>query len=160
MSRRRELPWKQLKAAALSRSGTMTPPAKGRNSGQWTEARYRQFVKGGLRQLSRRWPPISKARARARISRGIYLCALCHLHVPASVRIDGERKPNIYVDHIEPVVPLTGWTTWDDIIARMFVEVDGLQVLCGPCHREKTEAERRERKRASAKALANGKKGA
>lgn len=53
------------------------------------------------------------------------------------------RVKNVKVDHIDPVIdPTEGFTTWDEVIRRMFVEKDGLQVLCKKCHDEKTQDER------------------
>ena len=67
-------------------------------------------------------------------------------------------RAEIAVDHIEPVIPVTGRTTWDDYIDRLF---NGkLQILCNykgirdgkkSCHALKTLAENRERKRLNPK---------
>ena len=54
----------------------------------------------------------------------------------------------VAVDHIEPVVPVSGFTTWDEVIERMFVEKEGLQVLCKECHRVKCQEEKQQRKQA------------
>ena len=116
---------------------------KTRGGGTMTESAYRSFIKSGLRQKSRRWAPVYQALADAYVGQKKnkltgrmckhYECADCGEHFPAK---------NVAVDHIHPVVPLSGFTTWDDIIGRMFVEKDGLQVLCTDCHYWKTQAER------------------
>lgn len=113
------------------------------NNGQWTEARMNTFIRNLLRQGSIKWSPIQLCKTKARISRGWYLCAGCGDDVPASIRNEdtGKRETNIFVDHREPVVPLTGFTTWDDYIKRLFCEVDNLDLLCKPCHDEKTSEE-------------------
>jgi 5-methylcytosine-specific restriction endonuclease McrA len=50
------------------------------------------------------------------------------------------------VDHIKPVIPVTGWGgSWDEVRERCFVPVSGLQVWCKPCHKKKTNAENKER---------------
>jgi thymidine kinase len=49
-------------------------------------------------------------------------------------------------DHIEPVIPITGFTTWDDAIHRLFETEDKYQALCHLCHDEKTKQENMERK--------------
>ena len=54
----------------------------------------------------------------------------------------------VAVDHIDPVVPVSGFTTWDEVIERMFVEKEGLQVLCNECHRVKCQEEKQQRKQA------------
>jgi 5-methylcytosine-specific restriction endonuclease McrA len=117
------------------------------NSGQWTEARYHSFVKGALRAASRRWPPKYEALRRACVGKRHdpatgkqsfrYTCAGC-----ANIF----KAAKISVDHIWPVVDTEeGFTSWDDIICRMFCEVDGLQTLCHTCHSIKTANERKAR---------------
>ena len=41
-------------------------------------------------------------------------------------------KRTAAVDHIEPVVPLTGFDSWDAYIERL--KSSNLRVLCEPCH--------------------------
>lgn len=116
---------------------------KTRCSGQWTEARFRSFIKGNLRRVCGKWAPISDVKKEARISRGLYRCAGCNEKVTNSVVEGGKRVNNIFVDHIVPIVdPEVGWTSWDDVINRMFAEKDNLQLLCKTCHDEKTKEER------------------
>lgn len=72
---------------------------------------------------------------------------MCKETVPASVGTRGNKKPNVFVDHIEPVVnPETGFVSWDEYIERLFVEEDGLQVLCKECHDKKTKEEKERRR--------------
>ena len=116
---------------------------KPHNGGQWTPARFHSFIKSALRQASMRWPPKHQVKKNARVERGKYLCAGCKQTVPASLKVDGKRKNNIHVDHINPVIdPYTGFKNWDDTIKRMFCEAEGLQVLCTSCHSEVTAEER------------------
>jgi 5-methylcytosine-specific restriction endonuclease McrA len=49
-------------------------------------------------------------------------------------------------DHIDPVVPLSGFSSWDDIIRRLFVGEDGWQAICVTCHDKKTKEENDKRK--------------
>jgi 5-methylcytosine-specific restriction endonuclease McrA len=112
-----------------------------------TEAQFTTFVKGHLRKASRWWKPISNTLKKARVSRGHYLCNGCKQIVPNSFVHDGKRKKGIFVDHVNPVInPLTGFTTWDDFINRLFCEEDNLQLLCYTCHNTKTAEERRTQK--------------
>jgi len=118
------------------------PVPKTRNNGQWTEARYRAFVRSALRQAWQKWGPNHEAKKRARIRRGEYLCAgyKCDPHiVPTSIKVDGKRKNNIFTDHIDPI---GAYETWDRTIERMFCELPNLQVLCRACHDQKTKDER------------------
>ncbi len=113
-----------------------------RNAGQWTEARYRGFIRSALRKAWVKWPPNQRCKKAARIERGVYLCAGYGVDphpTPASVRIDGKRKNNVFTDHIEPIGTRLDWNT---TIERMFCEADNLQVLCKDCHDRKTKDER------------------
>lgn len=117
---------------------------KTRNSGEWTESRYFSFIKSGLRSKSTKWPPKYKTlneacvgkktnQATGRLAKH-YKCAECGEHFPAK---------EVAVDHINPVVdPAVGFTSWDELIERMFCEADGLQVLCKGCHKIKSAEER------------------
>ena len=118
---------------------------KTRCSGAWTEAKFTSFVKGNLRRTSMKWAPIGQALKAARTKRGFYHCACCQQEVPSSVKEEGSRRrtKNVHVDHIDPIIdPAVGWTNWDDCINRMFSELDNLQVLCGSCHKVKTDKEK------------------
>lgn len=115
-----------------------------RNNGQWTEARFNSFIKSALRSASIRWPVKYTVLNEALIGKQIniktgrlgnhYRCNQCKGIFPAK---------EVAVDHIDPVIdPLIGFTTWDNVIVRMFCEKDGLQVLCSDCHTAKTALEK------------------
>jgi hypothetical protein len=120
-----------------------------RNGGKWTQARFNSFIKSGLRAMSRRWGPKFECLADACVGTKTnkatgrmakhYECAECHNQFPAK---------EVAVDHIDPVVPVSGFTTWDEVIERMFVEKEGLQVLCKECHQVKCQEEKQQRKQA------------
>lgn len=119
---------------------------KTRNNGEWTEARYRSFVKSALRSASQRWPPKYQSLNEACVGTKLntktgrmakhYKCNQCKNDFPAK---------EVEVNHIVPVVPTSGFTTWDEVIERMFCEKDGLEVVCKPCHRSITKEENKER---------------
>ena len=117
-----------------------------RNSGQWTEARFRQFVISGLRSLTLKWGPKNRAKARARVDRGLYRCDGCNDVGPATLsplKVGGKRINNAVVDHIHPVVdPIEGFVSWDVYIERLLCESEGYQVLCHECHNRKSANER------------------
>lgn len=116
---------------------------KTRNGGQWTEARFRSFIRSQLRAATMRWGPISSCLRDARVSRGMYLCAGCQKEVPPTTKAGRKRVKNIHVDHIKPIVdPAVGFVSYDMLIERMFSEKDNLQVLCNDCHTEKTNKEK------------------
>jgi len=88
------------------------------------------------------WPPRNEVKKRCKVEgkSGWYRCELCR----------AERE-KIDVDHISPVIPVTGFTTWDAYIASRFVTADKLQGICKDCHKAKTKqenAKRREIKKA------------
>lgn len=120
------------------------------NGGQWTASRMASFIKGGLRTLSRKWPPKYETLKRALVGRRLdpstgkmsnrYQCAGCG---------NLFKQADVQVDHIDPVVSVTdGFIDWNEYIMRMFCEADGLQVLCSECHGIKTQNERQQRKEA------------
>lgn len=117
------------------------------NSGQWTESRYNSFVKSALRSASVRWPPRYTALNDAFVEKTInpatgrlaklYQCAHCRKLFPQS---------GMEVNHKNPVIPLEGFDSWDGVVARMFCEKEGLEVLCKTCHKSVTQEENRQRK--------------
>lgn len=120
---------------------------KTRNGGEWTESRYHSFVKGGLRSASQRWPPKYRALAEACVGQQVnpksgrlakfYRCNICHECFP---------QKDVEVNHIIPVIPITGFDSWDGVIERLFCEQDKLEVACKPCHKSVTKSENIERK--------------
>src|SRR5688572_7516740 len=115
-----------------------------RNNGRWTEGRYKSFITSAIRGGFRRWPPKYDVLRAAFVGRKInkksnreanhYECAECAHHYPQS---------NVQVDHKNPVVdPKVGFVSWDVFIERLFCEADNLQVLCKPCHKEKSREEK------------------
>ena len=117
------------------------------NGGDWTVARFNSFVKSALRSASQRWPPKYQCLNAAKVGKKInwktnriaehYKCNSCGKEFPLK---------EVQVDHIHPVVPVTGFTSWDEVINNMFCEQEELQVLCTECHNTKSLRERQERK--------------
>lgn len=117
------------------------------NGGDWTVARFNSFVKSALRSASQRWPPKYTVLNKAKVGKKInwktgriaehYKCNSCEKEFPLK---------EVQVDHIHPVVPVTGFTSWDEVINNMFCEQEELQVLCTECHNAKSLRERQERK--------------
>jgi len=125
----------------------ITKSNKTRNSGEWTESRYHSFVKGGLRSASQRWPPkykvLNDACVGTRLNPGsgrqakFYKCNKCKNDYVAK---------EVEVNHIVPVVPVTGFDSWDGVVERLFCEKEGLEVVCKPCHKLISKSENLERK--------------
>lgn len=111
------------------------------NGGEWTDARFRAFVVGALRQASNRWPPKYTVRKEAKVAYGTYMCA------GYKAEPHKARAKDIKADHIDPVVdPATGFTTYDTFIKRLFCEKEGFQMLCIDCHQKKSNDEKVRRK--------------
>jgi len=117
------------------------------NNNQWTQARFNSFIKSALRSASQRWPPKYTVLKEAYVGTftnpasgrqaKFYKCNVCKEDFVAK---------NIEVNHIIPVVPITGFDNWDSVIARLFCEADGLEVVCKPCHKTITKEENATRK--------------
>ena len=117
------------------------------NSGQWSKARFHSFIKGGLRSLSVKWPPRYECLNEAKTVKKInsktgrlaqhYRCNSCKQEFPGK---------EMQVNHIVPVIPTSGFVSWDSVVERMFCEKIGLEALCIPCHKTITKEENDERK--------------
>jgi len=125
------------------------PVEKPYNGGTWTESRRASFIKGGLRTLSRKWPPKYKAISLANVGRRFdpktgkdsyrYRCAACK---------EIFKSAEVQADHIEPVVDIEdGFIDWNEYIKRLLCEHDNYQILCITCHAVKTSTEREQRKK-------------
>jgi 5-methylcytosine-specific restriction endonuclease McrA len=125
-----------------------------------TDAEFKSRIISALRQASRWWVHKSEAIARARVWRWKYKCESCWEIWPLSLPPEEGKKrkrKNIQADHKEPIVPVTGFTTYDDWIKRCFVWAEGFDALCWECHSIKTKKENTER-RAIKKASKEAKK--
>lgn len=98
----------------------------------------KKFVIAALRRVSFRWPGRSEAKKEARVGYGVYVCRVCGGLLGAS---EGR------LDHILPVVPVRGFSDWDDYLYRLLPPSTGFQLLCEECHETKTRRENEERKR-------------
>lgn len=70
---------------------------------------------------------------------GTYYCADCKQIFPRHL---------VAVDHIDPMIPLTGFDNWTSVFQRLFH--GSLQVLCkgkGSCHQKKTNRENAQRRK-------------
>jgi 5-methylcytosine-specific restriction endonuclease McrA len=120
-------------------------PQKTRNAGQWTDARYHSFVMSALRRAQ--WPPKYASIARAYVRDGVnpktgkpcklHRCPQCSQLYP---------KGQMQADHINPVVPLSGFDSWDGVISRLYCEADNFQPICKSCHKIKSKQENKQRK--------------
>ena len=111
-----------------------------RNNGTMTEAGYFGKLRGVLRQGFRYWKPIQQAKMDARRTyhgsnkrqKWEYQCNDC------GGWFTGKE---VQVDHITPVGRLKTLEDLPAFVYRLTVE-EGYQVMCKPCHQEKTNNEK------------------
>lgn len=114
------------------------PVPKPYAGGEWSHARFFQFLRSGLRQLSRRWPPVTRLvwlESRRpyvgpnKRQKWEHQCSAC-----------GEwyKRADMEADHIVPCGTLK---SWDDLVGftqRLLCEVEGVRRLCNGCHQSRT----------------------
>lgn len=96
----------------------------------------KQFAINVLRRGSYRHYARWQASNRAKIGRNEYFCEICGVIGP---------KRNYQLDHKIPVIPLEGFDNFDNYIDRLYCDVDGYQLICIPCHKEKSATENAQR---------------
>lgn len=114
----------------------------------WTEGRLRTFITSVIRKGFSRYPPKYETLAEAKLGKQVnsktgrlaehYKCSSCN---------GSFTNSEVQVDHINPVVPITGWVSWDSFIENLFCSKDNLQVLCSKCHKKKSREENEERRK-------------
>lgn len=122
------------------------------------ESKFRLFIINTLRQASYRWPARAEAQRSSRIAPACFKCSCCGDGIytgkktleKANIQLSSDitiRTGKIKIDHIEPIVPLSGWDSWDGFINRLFCKAEGFQILCQECHKIKTDEENTERRK-------------
>lgn len=110
----------------------------------WTEARYFSFMRSALRGAWSRYPvkhqfmkskqlPYSGSDKRTRFE---YECSEC------KQRFVGK---DVQVDHKVPAGSLNKYEDLPSFAERLFCEADNLQIMCKPCHKVKTQEERKKK---------------
>lgn len=105
------------------------------------EIDFYQWLRSGLRSLSRKWIPVYTCLANAKVPykgdnkrrKFSYICNYC--------KLEHEAK-NVKIDHIEPAGKLSRKEDIADFVERLFCPAEGLQCLCSRCHDAKTLTER------------------
>lgn len=100
-----------------------------------------------LQKARRERPWHKKDGTVAKRSRVEFLCSSCD---------EWFMKKDIQVDHDIPVIdPIKGFEDWNIFVERLFCDPENLKLLCKPCHKVKTDEEKRvraiNRKKAKAK---------
>lgn len=96
------------------------------------DAYLKRYIVATLRRGTLYWPYRNDALKASRVDRGLYKCHICTKAFP---------KKEVRLDHVIPVVRLSGFTNWDDYLKRMFPKTEGFQVLCLECNKTKTDEE-------------------
>lgn len=118
------------------------------------DKKWKGKIINALRRLSYGYPPRSKAKNKQKVAPATFECEHCKIWVyEGSKELDkldldppnGLTKGKVNHDHIEPIVPLEGYTggdwNWHEYIERMFCDDVGFQILCSECHDIKTKKE-------------------
>ena len=116
----------------------------------WTTARFFGFLRSGLREKFNRYPPKYEAIKAAAVVRqdGLYKTGVKKgkpKMVKRYVCVDckGEfLQKEVQVDHITGAGSLKTFDDLSGFAERLFCGVDGLQILCKPCHHIKTQQEK------------------
>jgi hypothetical protein len=108
------------------------------NSGTMTASAFWSFIRSTLRRKTMYWKPITECKLNARRAyTGLnkrqkyeYKCNECK---------NWYAEKNINVDHICPAGSLKSAQDLPGFVERLFVEIEGLQILCTICHNKKTK---------------------
>ena len=111
--------------------------SKTRNNASMTEAAFFGWLRSLLRnRYMRGWKPINEVAKDNRRpityksrSKWEYQCAYCK---------NWFLRKEIDIDHIKPCGTLKSFDDLSHFAKKLFVEKQGLQVLCKPCHKNKT----------------------
>lgn len=107
------------------------------------------FVIAILRRGTYKYPPRNECLKKSRVDRNQYQCNHCKLLF---------TRKEVHIDHINPVVKISGFTTWDEYIDRMYPDESGFQTLCVSCHDNKTIKENEQRNTFKKKTLTREKR--
>jgi DNA-directed RNA polymerase subunit RPC12/RpoP len=118
-----------------------TPPSP--NYPAWSTAKFFSFIRSGLRQKWMRWPPKFEVLKDARIdvtgqgrTRFNYKCSKCEGYF---------KQKEVEVDHIVAAGKLNSFEDIGGFCERLFVSKEKLRVVCKPCHKKITAAQKVDR---------------
>lgn len=123
------------------------------------EAKFKGKIISALRKLTWSWKPYNNVKNAAKVDAACFECSSCGKYCydgksERNLKKLQDKYPNknvqketIYIDHIDPVIPLEHWNwDWNDYISRIFCSEENLQPLCKECHNEKSNIEKEIRK--------------
>lgn len=103
-------------------------------------AMRRVFSRSDLRQLAIASTKINYIDANRPRVKKWSICPVCTKHTPTYL---------IEVDHSDPIIPLDKTLedmSWDEVISRIWCELDNLKPICKECHLIKTKNEAKVRR--------------
>ena len=109
------------------------------NSGTMTSSMFFGWLRSNLRRMTMRgWKPIAEVKKQARrqykgsnkLQKWEFLCATCGNYVKAA---------ECEVDHKIEAGSLRSYEDLAGFVQRLFVEKEGLELLCKQCHSLKTK---------------------
>lgn len=136
------LPEKKTGSNRTRRRPTTGRVGRTRAGNEWTEAGFFGWLRSGFRRMSLRWPPIVRQaleRARRKYvgpntkQKWEYCCAECS---------GWFMRKSVAVDHVVAVGSLRSFDDVRGFVERLFVEADGLRVVCVACHELRTQRDR------------------
>jgi 5-methylcytosine-specific restriction endonuclease McrA len=115
---------------------------KNKAGGTWTTARYWSFIRSCLRRAWSRYPVRYQVLKEAqkpytgtdKRTKWLYECADCSQDF---------KTKEVEVDHIVGAGSLKDYSDLAGFCERLFCEKDNLRVLCKPCHKKRTDEERK-----------------
>lgn len=96
---------------------------------------YKGKIMSAARRIWLHSPLRREAINRDKTSDGYHRCARCR-----------KLTDQVHIDHVEPIVPVTGFDSWDNVFQRLYCPSEELQKLCQSCHSAKTLRENIQRK--------------
>lgn len=110
-------------------------------------SKQKNYLTSAIRRITMWNPEAAAALKSAKVGPNKYKCANC---------FEIFKKEEINRDHIDPIVPMTGFPMlpdghhdWNMYIQRAIISRDKYQILCIPCHDIKTAIEDKIREQTS-----------
>jgi len=124
------------------------------------DSKLKGKIISAIRKVTYTYEPRNKVRKRQQVAPATFMCESCDFAIYSGKKNLKEaeldkfkkvKKSKVYVDHIEPCIPIEGFGEskwdWNSYLSRMFCGEDGLQLLCKECHDIKTKKENELRKK-------------
>lgn len=102
-----------------------------------------QWLIPKLRKISMYWPEMNEALKSAKVKVPIGKNKNGTIKYKVKIQCSCceelfDNRSDIEIDHIDPVVNVTGFSDWNSYINTLFCPVENLRVLCKDCHEDVT----------------------